>query len=864
MAFQEQRIREWTLEEEIGRGGMGVVYRARHQFMDGRFALKMIRPEFSTDEQLRGRFLREIRSAVKLKHPNIVESYPPFEEGGQLYLPMELLRGHSLGEELKRRPEVWPWPKAVECIQQASRGLGAAHAQGLIHRDVKPGNLFLMREIGALRIKVLDFGLVKALGRDSLQLSSAGFGMGTPEYLAPETLKGMAPSPATDLYALGVMLFQLLTGRPPVQLPPSADSLWAIVAAVMEAQKLGLPRLSSLRPDVPSWLDKINAAMLAMEPEARPTGSELQAQLERALEAQVVAPSTSSSQEAPKEDSELSRFEIPLFEQGKGKNRDLGEDPSNERFFDPSSPRFEEQAQGSAAPTGRSGTLWTSLILAGVTLLGILAFLLIPKLMELGPALEVERGQPELGSLGLDQQSDSGQVIESEQLIEPEQGVEPQLIAPDQLFKPKLIDSLKLKNPQETIYRLPLSADSAFKGGQAPLVTIVEFSDFQCPYCSRASARVDELLEIYGDKIQLRFRHNPLSFHKSARGAAKATLAARVQGKFWEMHDILFANQRELQPEKLLEYAREIELNLVHFEADLKHPDLDKIIDEDIRVAQLFGARGTPNFFINGRKLAGARPIEAFKLIIDEEIKRAKALIREGTPRDQIYAQLTAHGATEAGAPLKPRAKPSLLADETVYKVSLGKRYNAKGPKSALITIVEFSEFQCPYCSKVGPTLKRVKEKYGKKVRLIFKHNPLPFHKHAKLAAQAALAAGAQGKFWQMHDLLFENQRALERSDLNSYARKLGLKMRRFKSHLKSKKFLPQIEADQKLARSVGANGTPTFFINGRKLIGAQPFENFEKLIDVELGKARAMLFGGIARERVYEEIIKNGVQISP
>ena len=122
-------------------------------------------------------------------------------------------------------------------------------------------------------------------------------------------------------------------------------------------------------------------------------------------------------------------------------------------------------------------------------------------------------------------------------------------------------------------------------------------------------------------------------------------------------------------------------------------------------------------------------------------------------------------------------------------------------------------------------------------MKLVFKHNPLSFHKDAPLASEAALAAGAQGKFWPMHDILFQNQRKLKRDDLEKYAQEIGLNMAAFKADLDGGKFKAQIKADQDEARKHGARGTPTSFINGRKLRGAQPFARFKTVIDEELKK---------------------------
>jgi protein-disulfide isomerase len=192
------------------------------------------------------------------------------------------------------------------------------------------------------------------------------------------------------------------------------------------------------------------------------------------------------------------------------------------------------------------------------------------------------------------------------------------------------------------------------------------------------------------------------------------------------------------------------------------------------------------------------------------------------------------------GVESKPQPAPQAQAPQApaVRKVEVPSDSPVFGPKNAKVTIVEFSDFQCPFCSRVVPTVQQIKQAYGKDVRIIFRNQPLPFHNNAKPAAQAALAAHAQGKFWEMHDKLFANQKALEQADLEKYAQELGLNMAKFKADMESDKVKAKIAADMAAGSSVGANGTPTFFINGRTLVGAQPFEAFKKVIDEELKKA--------------------------
>lgn len=157
------------------------------------------------------------------------------------------------------------------------------------------------------------------------------------------------------------------------------------------------------------------------------------------------------------------------------------------------------------------------------------------------------------------------------------------------------------------------------------------------------------------------------------------------------------------------------------------------------------------------------------------------------------------------------------------------------GPKDAPVTIVEFSDFQCPYCEKAEPILKEVREKYGDKVKLVYMDFPLGFHPHAMDAAMAGRCAGEQGKFWPMHDEMFKDQSKLSPDDLKNDAKKAGLDTAKFDDCFKSGKYKPAIQADQAAGQKLGVDGTPAFFVNGRPLTGAQPFQSFAGVIDQEL-----------------------------
>jgi protein-disulfide isomerase len=162
----------------------------------------------------------------------------------------------------------------------------------------------------------------------------------------------------------------------------------------------------------------------------------------------------------------------------------------------------------------------------------------------------------------------------------------------------------------------------------------------------------------------------------------------------------------------------------------------------------------------------------------------------------------------------------------------------AKGPANAPVTIVEFSDFQCPFCSRLIPSIQEVEKKYGDKVRLVFRQYPLPMHPNAQKAAEASLCANDQGKFWQLHDAMFANQNALAVDQLKAKAAELGLNADKFNKCLDSGEKAATIQADQKAGQEVGVNGTPALFINGRFINGAVPIDQLTTVIDDELRRS--------------------------
>jgi serine/threonine-protein kinase len=259
--FESRTIGRYRVRERIGKGGMGEVWSAWDATLKREVALKVLRSDVHDPVAL-ARFEREVRATIELTHPNTVRLFDfGATEDGLSFYAMELLRGEPLSHVLRRDAPLPP-ARVVWLGLQVARALAEAHARGIVHRDIKPENVFVTRAGDEHdHAKVLDFGIARLDGVHGAALTETGV-IGTPQYLAPELLLGQAATPAADVYALGVVLFQMLTG----ELPFSAEDARALLLA-----RLGLdPRyVRELRPEVPAALADVVQRALAREPEAR-------------------------------------------------------------------------------------------------------------------------------------------------------------------------------------------------------------------------------------------------------------------------------------------------------------------------------------------------------------------------------------------------------------------------------------------------------------------------------------------------------------------------------------------------------------------------------------------------------------------
>ena len=219
------------------------------------------------------------------------------------------------------------------------------------------------------------------------------------------------------------------------------------------------------------------------------------------------------------------------------------------------------------------------------------------------------------------------------------------------------------------------------------------------------------------------------------------------------------------------------------------------------------------------------------KAIIDQEIQKADELVKSRTKLDlNFYDQICERNVKSIVAQAPPPAAPvevPLRADDPV-------RGNPRAP----VTVIVFSDFQCPFCASAEGTLAEVQKAYGEKVRIVWKHQPLNIHPNALSAAIASEAAREQGKFWEMHDRMFANQAALSPDSYEKWARELYLDLEHFRTSLRDRKLAQRVADDSSLGARIGADGTPTFFVNGERVVGAVPFEQMKTVIDRQLGRS--------------------------
>jgi protein-disulfide isomerase len=338
-------------------------------------------------------------------------------------------------------------------------------------------------------------------------------------------------------------------------------------------------------------------------------------------------------------------------------------------------------------------------------------------------------------------------------------------------------------------------------------VTIVAFMDFQCPYCARSTAVLRDIVNTYPDQVRVIIKNAPLSIHANAPLLHEAAMAAAAQGKFWEMYDVLYARQtQKLTAVELAAIAKTLGLNVERFTQDLAQHRYQPLVDRDRLEATALGVELTPTFYINGKKIEGFVSTPKMKQVVDTELRRIS---------------------------------PAAVKNASVTEMRVGdidvKASPMRGTAGASVQIVEFSDMQCPYCRRQVEALQQIVNAYPGKVSWYFKNYPLSFHPDSALAHRALMAAGRQGKFWEMHDAIFANQASIKRNDLIRMASQLKLDIAQFNADIENASIDAEVEKDRVEGERLGVSGTPAMFINGRPLTGVRTYAELQQVIEDEL-----------------------------
>jgi protein-disulfide isomerase len=331
-------------------------------------------------------------------------------------------------------------------------------------------------------------------------------------------------------------------------------------------------------------------------------------------------------------------------------------------------------------------------------------------------------------------------------------------------------------------------------------VEVVVFSDFQCPFCAGFAQPIRQLQSTNVDGIALtvQFKHFPLNIHPASVLVHQAALAAQEQGKFWEMHDLLFAHQSTVERNDLLRYAIRLGLNLDRFKQDLDSPRIRQLIDADISEGVKLQVQATPSFLINGTLYSGAHTFDQLKQLV-------------------LYEQRRMHAIAE-------------LPDNLMNK----------GPVDAPVTVELFADLQSPVTRPAIQILDQALRKYPSKVRLQFRNFPLSFHPQAALAHQAAMAAARHGHFWDFATYILDHQDSLREQDLIAYAGRLGLDQLKFAETIQQHWYALRVAEDVSAGFKRGIRGSPVVFVNGKRIDGVPSFQLLTNYVEEALAAQAA------------------------
>ncbi len=423
------------------------------------------------------------------------------------------------------------------------------------------------------------------------------------------------------------------------------------------------------------------------------------------------------------------------------------------------------------------------------------------------------------------------------------------------------------------VYRVPV-AGKPMKGPADALVTVVLFSNFQTPFGKTADAAVTKLLARHPQDVRVFWYDNPLPGQIQANLAAQACREVYEQKgaeAFWRYKAALMKSRRDLirgqTKARLEQEAAKLGLDMDRFRNALASRRHASFIDSERNLAMDLGALGMVTFFVNGRKLRGPPSYKALDKLVTQELHRARKIVSGGkVSRSDYYASIISKG-HRAVQFLSHRRQATVrrrvLAGDVVFRMpARGKPW--KGAKSAMVTLVVSSDFLCPFSRRMATVLDALLSAYPDKIRIVWHNNPLPMHRYAEIAAEAAWEVFRQKgnpAFWKYHDLLFANQRRLLQDGpvyLEEAAAQVAVNIPKFRRALERRTHRRDMERQRRLAVRLGAVSTPTLFINGRALVGARPLTELKRRIDEEVDRVQKVLPKAGGLNHLYDYLMRN------
>jgi protein-disulfide isomerase len=728
------------------------------------------------------------------------------------------------GSVAEAHTAAWPAERVAALGSRIAAALGPLHDQGIAHGCVLPELV-----VEAAQGDVL-FGFGVAAVATAFGAAGEASQLVPPAYRAPELRASLVPpTPASDVFALAVLLRSLLS------LPAAAE---------------GNVPLSS---ELGAWFARAETP----EPRARPEVRAFAAQFaELALRAStplvtvpaVTAPALDvTASDVPMSDVPVSAPPAPPLPLVPPMAMPV---PMPDAFREP------VFAPPSAASTRRSGLIALLVVATGFVLMigaviGAIAYathraaVLAKSLSSVAasPAIKPSPGVP----APTPRVPAAPSEVDEPPLREPtpDVGLSPPEKHAPRPHAPMVAPGVGLRSfPEEARVALPIAGSEPIWGTRNAALTWVFFGDLDCPYTRRAWRVLEVVKASFGDDLRIVFRHRPLREHPNAERAARVLAGLGRRKGSQAFFDVL---HRVMQGEEGLSDERlSTELAAAGF-ADLKLAELaragEAAVLADQQLAGQFAVKSTPFSFLNGQAVDGERSFAELQKLLSDEQHSATWLTAAGVPASSLYATRTASNLIGVGDPVEARSCVPIAASPT------------RGPADALVTLVEFADFECPYCRGAEPALKALLAHYPKTLRVVWKDYPLPQHKSAMLLANFAADAHRRGRnsgFWAVHDGLMALPDAPDDGALGVLAGKAGLDGALVLISAHNGVHDAEIRAEMALGQKLGVAGTPTFFANGRRIDGALPLARFEALIQEELKTAQRIVARGTAPKDVY------------